>query len=110
MPVLCLRSAAGDNQKRHGSQWCSYASSCMAAIKLSKISSKCLYCLGVSVEIFSIRREESVSVMEMANIDICGENGEYHTLVVDGPIFKKALDFYVGYIIEFGDYAVIDVK
>ena len=54
--------------------------------------------------------EESVSVMEMANIDICGENGEYHTLVVDGPIFKKALDFYVGYIIEFGDYAVIDVK
>ena len=22
-------------------------------------------------------------------IDICGENGEYHTLVFDGPIFKK---------------------
>lgn len=54
--------------------------------------------------------EESVSVMEMADIDICGENGEYHTLVVDGPIFKKALDFYVGDIIEFGDYAVIDVR
>ena len=39
----------------------------MAAIKLSKISSKCLYCLGVSVEIFSIRREESVSVMMPRN-------------------------------------------
>ena len=25
-------------------------------------------------------------------IDICGENGEYHTLVVDGPIFKKKID------------------
>lgn len=23
--------------------------------------------------------------------DLCGENGEYHTLVLDGPIFKKAL-------------------
>ena len=22
-------------------------------------------------------------------IDVCGENGEYHTLVIDGPIFKK---------------------
>ncbi len=25
------------------------------------------------------------------SIDICGENGEYHTLVVDGPMFKKKL-------------------
>lgn len=25
------------------------------------------------------------------NIDICGENGEYHTLVVDGPMFKKKI-------------------
>lgn len=25
------------------------------------------------------------------SIDICGENGEYHTLVVNGPVFKKKL-------------------
>jgi len=25
------------------------------------------------------------------NIDLCGENGEYHTLVVDGPIFKRRI-------------------
>jgi len=25
------------------------------------------------------------------NIDVCGENGEYHTLVIDGPIFKKRI-------------------
>ena len=25
------------------------------------------------------------------SIDICGENGEYHTLVVDGPLFKKKI-------------------
>jgi len=24
-------------------------------------------------------------------IDICGENGEYHTLVVNGPVFKKKI-------------------
>ncbi len=26
------------------------------------------------------------------NIDICGENGEYHTLVINGPIFKKRIE------------------
>ena len=26
------------------------------------------------------------------NIDLCGENGEYHTLVVDGPIFDKRIE------------------
>ena len=25
------------------------------------------------------------------NIDICGENGEYHTFVIDGPLFKKRI-------------------
>lgn len=24
-------------------------------------------------------------------IDVCGENGEYHTLVIDGPLFKKPI-------------------
>jgi uncharacterized protein (TIGR00290 family) len=30
------------------------------------------------------------------NIDICGENGEFHTFVFDGPIFKKPIDFIIG--------------
>lgn len=25
------------------------------------------------------------------NIDVCGENGEYHTFVTDGPLFKKKI-------------------
>jgi len=29
-------------------------------------------------------------------IDLCGENGEYHTFVYDGPIFKKPVEFEVG--------------
>ena len=32
-----------------------------------------------------------VSLSGKTGIDICGENGEYHTLVFDGPIFKKSV-------------------
>lgn len=52
----------------------------------------------------------AISVMKAANIDICGENGEYHTLAVDGPIFHKPMEFQVGGILEFGDYAVVDIR
>lgn len=27
------------------------------------------------------------------NVDICGENGEYHSFVFDGPIFRNAVEF-----------------
>ncbi len=30
------------------------------------------------------------------NIDPCGEKGEYHTFVFDGPIFKKRVKFMIG--------------
>ncbi len=30
------------------------------------------------------------------NVDPCGENGEYHSFVFDGPIFKKPVDFIIG--------------
>ena len=28
---------------------------------------------------------------ERFGIDVCGENGEYHTMVLDGPIFKRSI-------------------
>lgn len=31
-----------------------------------------------------------------ANVDICGENGEFHTFVFDGPIFKNPINFTIG--------------
>jgi uncharacterized protein (TIGR00290 family) len=31
-----------------------------------------------------------------AGIDPCGENGEFHTFVFEGPLFKKPIDFMVG--------------
>lgn len=31
-----------------------------------------------------------------ANVDVCGENGEFHTFVFDGPIFKTPISFIKG--------------
>lgn len=33
------------------------------------------------------------------NVDICGENGEFHTFCFDGPYFKQPVDFTKGEII-----------
>jgi len=30
------------------------------------------------------------------NVDLCGENGEFHTFVFDGPIFNKPVAFEIG--------------
>jgi len=30
------------------------------------------------------------------NIDLCGEKGEFHTFVYDGPLFKKPIEFIIG--------------
>jgi diphthamide synthase (EF-2-diphthine--ammonia ligase) len=41
--------------------------------------------------------------------DPCGENGEFHTFVVDGPIFDKALDVVVGEVVERDGFVFCDV-
>ncbi len=33
------------------------------------------------------------------SVDPCGENGEFHTFVYDGPIFKKGIDMSVGRVV-----------
>lgn len=33
------------------------------------------------------------------NVDVCGENGEFHTFSFDGPIFEKPIDFEIGEIV-----------
>jgi diphthine-ammonia ligase len=35
---------------------------------------------------------EFMQQMEGAGVDVCGENGEYHTLVVDGPLFRARIN------------------
>jgi uncharacterized protein (TIGR00290 family) len=34
------------------------------------------------------------------NVDPCGENGEYHTFVFDGPIFKTKINYELGEVVH----------
>lgn len=52
---------------------------------------------------------ETIDLMKRCGIDVCGENGEYHTLVVDGPIFCTPLTYKTGEILNFNDFSVIEV-
>ncbi len=42
-------------------------------------------------------------------VDPCGENGEFHTSVVDGPGFARSLDVAVGETVERDGFVVTDV-
>ena len=44
-----------------------------------------------------------------AGIDACGENGEYHTFVYDGPVFKYPVPFKMGKIVEFENHKAINI-
>lgn len=44
-----------------------------------------------------------------AGVDPCGERGEFHTFVVDGPGFATALDVVVGEIVERDGFVFADV-
>jgi uncharacterized protein (TIGR00290 family) len=44
-----------------------------------------------------------------AGVDPCGENGEFHTFVVDGPGFTTAVDVVVGAPVERDGFAVTDL-
>jgi uncharacterized protein (TIGR00290 family) len=43
--------------------------------------------------------DESFLAELSANIDPCGENGEFHSFVYDGPIFRKRIEHSVGEVI-----------
>jgi uncharacterized protein (TIGR00290 family) len=44
-----------------------------------------------------------------ADVDPCGENGEFHTVVVDGPGFSHAIDVNVGVTVERDGFVFADV-
>lgn len=52
---------------------------------------------------------ETVTVMEEAGVDICGENGEYHTVAVDGPVFRKPVETESREILNFGTISAINI-
>lgn len=47
---------------------------------------------------------EYMKELEERNIDPCGEAGEFHTIVIDGPIFNFPLNIKHGEITSNGDY------
>ncbi|PKH10841.1 diphthine--ammonia ligase [Planomicrobium sp. MB-3u-38] len=53
---------------------------------------------------------ELIEELEALGIDACGEEGEFHTVIVDGPIFVEAVPAVFGEVIEAGQYLVLEVK
>ncbi len=53
--------------------------------------------------------EELIETLVNAGIDPCGENGEFHTFVADGPLFRKRVEFRFGRVWENEKYAVLEV-
>lgn len=47
---------------------------------------------------------------EEKGIDLCGENGEYHTITTDGPAFQTPLRIVMSNILEGHGYAMIDAR
>ncbi len=42
-------------------------------------------------------------------VDPCGENGEFHSFVFDGPMFKEKIDIFVGDIVHRDDFIFADI-
>ena len=42
-------------------------------------------------------------------IDPCGENGEFHSFVFDGPMFKEQIEIFPGQIVHRDDFVFIDI-
>jgi diphthine-ammonia ligase len=53
---------------------------------------------------------EYVKELKDRGIDPCGEGGEFHTTVIDGPIFKQPLSVRKGKIIKDGEYAFLPLE
>lgn len=53
---------------------------------------------------------ETAAAIKAYGADACGENGEYHTIAVGGPAFKRPLRYRTGQILDFGDHSVIDIN
>jgi uncharacterized protein (TIGR00290 family) len=51
-----------------------------------------------------------VSVFQKLGIDECGENGEYHTLVVDGPVHTRPLEIKTGKQLTHGHYSFLELS
>lgn len=56
-----------------------------------------------------VMTKEICAEIEKNGADICGENGEYHTFVSDGPIFKEKVNFKLGEKITENEYSILPI-
>jgi diphthine-ammonia ligase len=48
--------------------------------------------------------------LKAKKIDLCGENGEYHTLVVNGPLFQRRIEITESKTIHRGNHWLLDTS
>lgn len=53
---------------------------------------------------------EYIEELEARGIDPCGEGGEFHTTVIDGPIFKQPIPIRKCDILKEGEYAFLPLE
>ena len=54
--------------------------------------------------------ELDFACLEQLGVDICGENGEFHTLVYDAPLFKQMLNIEAGEVYDLEHVLLCDFK
>jgi len=57
-----------------------------------------------------INKEFMDDLRKLSNVDLCGEKGEYHTFVYDGPFFKKPISFTIGKKIFTKTHGFLEIK
>lgn len=53
---------------------------------------------------------ELIEELEALGIDACGEEGEFHTVTIDGPIFVEPIPVVFGAVVEKDAYRMLEVK
>lgn len=53
---------------------------------------------------------QTITDLEAAGVDACGEEGEFHTVVTDGPIFSSPLPIEKGAVVSQEGYSFLEVN
>lgn len=83
-----------------------YHLSMEAALRRAKEQGAELVCFG---DIDMEDNRAMVEEMTACGVDVCGENGEFHTIAVDGPVFHRPIPYCVRQLLDLGDYSVADI-
>jgi uncharacterized protein (TIGR00290 family) len=63
--------------------------------------------LGDAIHVSFLARVRSE---EARTVHVCGEMGEFHTLVTDGPIFAESIEVIEGKPVEIDGYSYLDIS